>query len=319
MSAKNVNSAEPVDEEPFGSRSPGLGLSLLIAATRRMPRNWLGRRIAFALRRIGLGIVGGPADVEALGARFRLHPFDNVCERRILFTPQFFDPVERELLGRRITGDFVFIDIGANIGAYSLFVAGLAGPGAHVLAIEPQPVIFERLIHNIRQNPIGTVKAMQCAVADRNGELTLFIDRRNRGESSIKYLRPENQAGGQTIVPSRTLLGILREERLDRVDAMKLDVEGAEDLVLEPFLREAPRTLWPSLIIIEKLGGVLPGELAALLEACGYRMLAATKLNAVLELSAPSVVPLVESGDSGDNIAEPESPDAAKAPVGAAS
>lgn len=307
MNAKRNKRHESADDEPFGAFRPSRTLALLLAATRRMPRNWLGRRIAFMLRRMGLGLVRGAADVETLGARFRLHPFDNVCERRILFTPQFFDPVERRLLEERIGEDFVFVDIGANVGAYTLFVAMRAGPGARVLAIEPQPVIFDRLVRNIRENPVGTVKAMQCAVADRDGEMTLFIDRRNRGESSIKFPRPENQAGGQTVVPARTLLAICIEERIDYIDALKLDIEGAEDLALEPFFRAAPPALWPPLIIVERLQGSLPDELAALLDGLGYRTIAATKLNLVLERSAPAAAPLVESGESGDNDRKAES------------
>lgn len=312
MSTENAEPAEALDAEDFGSHAPRLGLSLLIAMTRRMPNNWLGKRLAFALRRLGLSMLSGPVDIQALGARFRLHPFDNVCERRILFTPQLFDPVELALLESRISSDFVFVDIGANVGAYSLFVSSRAGPTARVLAIEPQPMIFDRLIHNIQQNPAGTIKAMQCAVADREGDLTLFIDRRNRGESSIKYLRPENQAGGEAIVRARTLLGILREEELSRVDAMKLDVEGAEDLALEPFFRDAPQPLWPKLILIERYLGSLSTELTSLLHACGYRQVGSTKLNIALELtSAPASPPLVENGESGDNRPTLESHDTA--------
>lgn len=320
MNKKSPKRAEGADEEPFGSRSPGKVLSMLIAATRRMPNNWLGRRIAFALRRIGLGMLaGGPADVEAFGARFRLCPFDNVCERRILFTPQYFDPVERALLDERIGENFVFVDIGANVGGYSLFVATRAGPTARVLAIEPQPIIFERLVRNIRENPVGTIKAMQCAVADREGELTLFIDRRNRGESSIKYLRPENQAGGQALVPARTLHAILLEERLDHIDALKLDIEGSEDLALEPFFRTAPRQLWPGIIIIERLESSLPPELSRLLEFAGYRPIATTKLNVVLERRAVPASQLVDSVENGDNQAGAESPHTAQFAAGAAS
>ena len=56
-------------------------------------------------------IHGKPLDVESLGARMRLYPYNNVCEKRILFTPQYFDPDERAFLQSRITPDFVFIDI----------------------------------------------------------------------------------------------------------------------------------------------------------------------------------------------------------------
>ena len=53
---------------------------------------------------------------------------------------------------------------------------GPAGPTARILAVEPQPEIFDRLTYNIRLNPFGTIKAVDCAVADKPGELTLFLD-----------------------------------------------------------------------------------------------------------------------------------------------
>ncbi|MDJ0931990.1 hypothetical protein [Breoghania sp.] len=70
----------------------------------------------------------------------RLYPFANVCERRVLFTPQFFDAEERALLADHIRDDMIFVDVGANVGIYSLFVAGLVGPEARIIAVELQPL-----------------------------------------------------------------------------------------------------------------------------------------------------------------------------------
>ena len=65
-------------------------------------------------------------------------------------------------------------------------------PGGHgrVLAVEPQPDIFERLAYNIRQNPFGTVKALDCAVADKTGDVTLFVDMKNHGRIERQDRRP---------------------------------------------------------------------------------------------------------------------------------
>ncbi len=51
-------------------------------------------------------------------------------------------------------------------------MAAAAGPGARVLAVEPQPDIFDKLTYNIAQKPFGSVKAVACAVADKAGEMT---------------------------------------------------------------------------------------------------------------------------------------------------
>lgn len=247
-----------------------------------MPASWLGKRLAFVLRWVAVKALDGkPIDLETLGARMRLYPYNNVCEKRVAFTPQYFDPRERELLAARIGERFVFIDVGANVGAYSLFVAAKAGASARILAIEPQPAVFERLITNIRLNPFGTIKAMSCALADKVGEVTLFLDTRNQGESSVKIIGSSHATALR--VPATTLLAVIESEGFDHVDAIKLDVEGAEDLILEPFLRTAPNALLPRLIIIEDGTARWQADLPALLAERGFRLSEKTRLNLVFE------------------------------------
>lgn len=273
------------EEQPFGAFAPRGLVARIIAWTRAAPDSFLGRKVAYALRRLGRRRLDGkPVDIEALGAKMRLYPDGNVCEKRVLFTPQYFDPLERELLAGRLREGFRFIDIGANIGAYSLFLAAKAGPSARILAVEPQPEVFARLAFNIAQNPFGTVKAVACALADKPGELTLFLDPANRGESSVRILR--SSAGSTVRVPATTLLALVQSEGYERLDAIKLDVEGAEDLILEPFLRDAPETLWPGFIVIEDSRERWQSDLIALLERSGYRQLAQTRLNLVFERGA---------------------------------
>jgi FkbM family methyltransferase len=271
-----------VETRPFGSFAPSRRLARIIDFTRRMSRSWLGRRLAYAMRQIALWTLDGkPVDVESLGARMRLYPYNNVCEKRLLFTPQYFDADERAILESRITDAFVFVDIGANVGGYSLFVAMRAGQRGRVLAVEPQPKIFERLVYNIRLNPLGTVKAVDCAVADKAGEVTLFVDEKNHGESSVKFV---GMAGGPSVrVSAKTLSDLLADEGFDHVDAIKLDVEGAEDLILEPFLRTAPDSLLPGLLLIENGTGRWQADLPALLAGRGYTMIARTRVNLIFE------------------------------------
>ena len=275
------------DQPPFGAFAPGAALRAILSVTQAMPASRPGRLVAHAMRRLGIRLMNGrPADVVSLGARLRLHPFRNVCEKRVLFTPQYFDPREREILAARIAArrdsdGFVFVDIGANIGAYALAVAAQAGPGARILAIEPQPAIFERLVTNIRLNPFGTVKAVDCAVADKSGEVTLFLDPSNQGESSVKIIGSSRATPVK--VQARTLLELLQDEGFDHVDAIKLDVEGAEDLILEPFLQEAPRELLPRLLILEDGSGRWQVDLVKLLQDNGYRLTERTRLNFILE------------------------------------
>jgi len=270
------------DPRPFGAYAPSGFAKWALDQTRAFSDRWVFRRLAFMLRRVAVqSLKGEPVDVESLGARMRLYPYNNVCEKRILFTPQFFDPEELALLRSRIRPNFTFVDVGANVGGYALFVAAHAGPTARILALEPQPDIFDRLTYNIRQNPFGTVKAIACAVADKTGELTLFLDPRNHGESSVKIVSP-NEADAIR-VPAITLLDLLNQEHFTKVDAIKLDVEGAEDLILDPFFRDAPESLYPKLFLIEDGRGQWQMDLPKLLIANGYRLIFKTRLNLIFE------------------------------------
>jgi FkbM family methyltransferase len=272
------------DSRPFGDFAPSGITRWVIDRTRGLPEGWAGRRVALMLRHLAMRMLNGlPLDLETFGVRMRLYPYKNVCERRILFTPQYFDADELKILTDRIRPGFTFIDVGSNVGWYALFLAQEAGTAVatRILAVEPQPEIFDRLIYNIRQNPSSTIKAVDCAVADKTGELTLFLDPRNRGEASLKIV---NSSQTDAIrVPAVTLIELLNREGLAHVDAIKLDVEGAEDLVLDPFFREAPAALYPALFIVANVPERWQIDVIGLLTSKGYRQVLETKMNLVFE------------------------------------
>jgi FkbM family methyltransferase len=272
------------DSRPFGDFAPSGLARWVIDRTRGLPEGWAGRRLALMLRHLAMKMLKGPPlDLETFGVRMRLYPYKNVCERRLLFTPQYFDADELKVLTSKIKDGFTFIDVGSNVGWYALFLAQEAGPAVttRILAVEPQPEIFDRLIYNIRQNPSCTIKAVDCAVADKTGELTLFLDPLNRGEASLKIV---NSSQTDAIrVPAVTLLDLLNREGLTRVDAIKLDVEGAEDLVLDPFFRDAPASLYPSLFIIANVPERWQSDVVGLLKSKGYQEILETKMNLAFE------------------------------------
>lgn len=263
---------------PFGAFAPSPFRARLMAMAARFGQGWLSRRLAFAVRRLARRGLAGPVDVERFGARLRLQPSGNVAEKRILFTPQYFDPRERALLADRVRPDWVFIDIGANIGAYSLIVAALGA--ARVIAVEPQPAVLARLRANIGFNPQFPIVVEPVALTDRTGVIRLAIDARNEGEASIV------KAGGEGVeVACDTLAGLCARHGLSRIDALKIDVEGAEELVLRPFFATAGRSLWPRLIILERGEKAWAGDLLGDILAMGYVREAETRMNHVLVLA----------------------------------
>lgn len=270
---------------PYGAFAPKGVVAGIIGFTRALPGTWIAKRIGFLARRIGIAMLGGkPVDTKSIGARFRLYPYNNVCEKRILFSPRDFDEKEREWLAARIGERFTFLDIGANVGGYSLYLAAKAGPSGRIIAIEPQPEVFGQLSYNIRLNPFGNVKAIEAAVADRNGELTLFLDPKNKGEASVKIVSADEAR--QVKVPARTLLDVATTEGLDHIDAIKLDVEGAEDIIMKRFFMEAPETLWPKAIVVERGEERWGIDLLGLLAERGYVIVGKTRNNHLMERRA---------------------------------
>lgn len=279
------------DTAMFGALAPGRLDRTILALTGRLPDNWLGLRLAMLLRRavtMRLDYPDGALDVERWGMRLRLHPRDNGCEKNLLFTPRMYEPIELNELAadiaraRRQRRPFVFVDVGANVGLFSLFVAACAGRDARILAIEPEPGNLHRLDFNIRANPNVPIKIIPTALSDETGNLAIELDRRDRGGSRTKKLTPAETATDARCVSSQTLLGVLAAEGVDVIDALKIDVEGFEDVILYPFLREAPPRIWPRLIIIEDSRGSWKVDLMSILSANGYTVDACSKQNLIL-------------------------------------
>ena len=88
------------------------------------------------------------------------------------------------------------------------------------------------------------------------------------------------------IEPEDTLLGLCRRHRLSSIDAIKLDVEGAEDLILCPFFEDAPHELWPRMLLVENSEDTWRQDVQGLLLSKGYRRKEIPSRNMVFVRSA---------------------------------
>jgi FkbM family methyltransferase len=267
------------DSSPFGAHRPRGLMRRLLDYTSTAGTHWLAQRAALFARGIGLRrLRSKPVDVtvEPIAARMRLYPFNDASEKRLLFTPQYTDRDERAFVAARVRPDMTFLDIGAGCGAISLFAALRAGPGARIVAVEPQPTLYERLVFNLRQNEASAVKALHCAVADADGDAVLFFNPYDLAESSIRMVNVEG-GGGQARVAAKSLATLAREEGFGGIDLLKLDIEGAEDLALEPLLTQEPETLWPRALILAFSPGRWDADLRGLLVSRGYRQVARSR------------------------------------------
>jgi len=125
----------------------------------------------------------------------------------------------------------VFLDVGANIGVFSLPAARKVGSLGRVIAIEASPRVFLYLERNVALNELSNVRPFQCAVANRDGQTVPFyeapVEKFGMGSLGAQF------HNSPVPVLCRTLDQILNEQQIEKVDVMKVDVEGFEAAVFE--------------------------------------------------------------------------------------
>jgi FkbM family methyltransferase len=147
-----------------------------------------------------------------------------------------YEPMTTEYLHRYLRPGCVFADVGANHGYFTVLAAGLVGERGRVFAFEPNPPVYERLDHHVRVNGFNhRVVLLQQALWDSTGEETFFVSqwRENSGISTLTPGASTLAQGGlspdRTIrVRTETFDHWLAESGIERVDAVKIDAEGAE-------------------------------------------------------------------------------------------
>lgn len=276
------------DASPWGTHLPGGLGAFWLAVARAFPGSWPWRRFALLARGAARRHLAGPVDAQVWGQRLRLFPDCSISEARILFLPRAWDRAERSVLAGWVTPGFTFVDVGANVGGYAFWVLSRLGASGRVVAVEPNPDLCRQLRFNVRTNKAeDRVQVVEAALGAQRGTGTLLIGARNSGESRLVRTDP---GGGKAIpVDVITLTDVVREAGLRRIDCLKVDVEGHEAEVIQPYLRGSPRALWPRRLIVElgqahRNGQRSPG-LADWLTARGYRPVLRTRLNGLFKLA----------------------------------
>jgi FkbM family methyltransferase len=268
-------------KKPWGAFAPaGAARVLLLLKQLGLARGSAKKHLGRLWSRMGLGT---PVDIRYAGLKFRVHPFDNTVENKMLFGSKLRDEQELNNLRGAVAGGGVFLDIGANIGYYALMAARF-GAG-RVLAFEPNPKVYARLCFNIAANGLeNRVKPLQIALGAETATMTMIVTDRDMGGSRIST--DGDDSGNAISVQMAPLGNVLQDERIDRVDALKIDVEGMEDAVLFPFFEASDRRVWPRVIIIEHTSQhQWKRDILSWLIGSGYREIERNRSNAMLQLN----------------------------------
>jgi FkbM family methyltransferase len=186
-----------------------------------------------------------------------------------------YEPLNTWLFKQLLRTGGTAVDVGANIGYFTLLAASLVGAKGKVIAVEAHPANFEVLSSAVQRNRLEQVLPVNVGLSDENGSAQIIMADQNEFANRTASMVPQPQRSGPTI-PLRTLDECLDEWRLDTVDLLKIDVDGFETKVL----RGATQALSAGRVrnVIVELddywlaaSGSSGGELTALLERTGFR------------------------------------------------
>jgi len=155
---------------------------------------------------------------------------EDMTQETILLEDEW-DPLLSELVKNTLCAGSVFVDVGANVGYFSLLAAHSVGNLGKVLAIEPNPTVANQLRANVERSKLSNVIVEQAACSDSHATETLYIpDNNSLGKASLSKVN----AGGiaSVEVSSTTLDELISNHSLQNVTLVKIDVEGAELMVL---------------------------------------------------------------------------------------
>jgi FkbM family methyltransferase len=141
-----------------------------------------------------------------------------------------FEPSESAQVRRYLKPGMTFADVGANVGYYTLLAAAAVGRAGRVLAFEPSPYAFGRLAEAVSRNGLSNVRAVPFGLGEAEGTRLLAMPEAPGNHTPSMVPRGE---GRPLEVAVRRLDDCLAEWRVERVDLMKLDVEGFEPNVVE--------------------------------------------------------------------------------------
>ncbi len=170
--------------------------------------------------------------------------------------------------GWSINVDDVIVDIGANIGIFSIFAA--LKTKNKIFAFEPFPENFEFLKHNIKRNNLNNISVNCLAVSDKDGTEKLYISEISGGHLLFDHNK-KGELNRYVEVPSKTLETIIKENSLKKINFLKMDCEGSEGQILNA----TPSSCFE---IIEKIAiefhdnvsSLNHDEIINLLENCGF-------------------------------------------------
>ena len=214
-------------------------------------------RIDAFISKLSFSIMNG-LTISINGIKYVLVDYESFC---ITTNPKFETWMWNYLKPKK--GE-VFLDVGSHVGKYSFKVSKLVQNDGLVIAIEPVPTNYDALIKGIKLNVFRNVTALNIAAWNRNCELKIFI-----GDSSGHHSAKLDKSLGCIEVRGKKIDDAIRKFNINRIDWIKIDVEGSEVEVISG-LKNILKRYSPQ-IIVEVRNENLP-KIYSILEKTNYSL-----------------------------------------------
>ena len=220
-----------------------------------------------------------PIDIIYHGVKFRLYPHNNTIESKMFVSSRLREGKELDVISGFIKNGGTFLDIGSNIGYYSLMAAKLGA--TKIIGVEPNPIVLDRFKANIKFNKFEKlIKTFQIGIGEKLSTLELRLSQSDMGSSSIVNTKLISDNIKIKVIPLEKLL---KKEDITKVDVLKIDIEGFEDRALFPYFKNLNKKFYPRLVIMEDSSQTDWEEnILEWLLANGYRVLARTRGNVLI-------------------------------------
>jgi FkbM family methyltransferase len=148
-----------------------------------------------------------------------------------LFYLGHFESATLKLFSDMIKSESIIFDVGANIGIYSLIAAKKIKTPGKIFAFEPSEWAFNRLKENISLNSVNSIELINKAVSNYNGKTDFYLCEDDAYNSLGS--EPMQKVVAKKIVAVITLDNFCANEKIDKINILKIDTEGADFLVLK--------------------------------------------------------------------------------------
>lgn len=209
-----------------------------------------------------------------------------------------YERTELDVFEALIEPGMTVIDVGANCGVHSALAAKHAGPGGAVIAVEAVPANVELLTRTIERNEISEIATIVAKAASNSTDpVRIYLDGENSGTHSVG-----NRSSTFVDVPATPIDLLVSKTDVQRVDVLKIDVEGFEEQVLEG--ARTTLTVYNPIVFAEfdrdmiTAAGGSPEAVAAFLSAHGSIYLIDERTQVITEIS-PEVLVSHKEGTAG--------------------